>query len=62
MKPTLWQTILSVLSAFFGVQSEKTRQRDFESGYPWWIYAFIGIAIVALFVTSLLLIVQLVLR
>ena len=29
---TLWQTTTSVLSAMFGVQSQKTRERDFAKG------------------------------
>ncbi|MDP7591911.1 MAG: DUF2970 domain-containing protein [Litorilituus sp.] len=29
---TLWQVILSVVSAFFGVQNDKTRHRDFSQG------------------------------
>lgn len=32
--PSLWQTTLSVLSAFFGVQSSRNRERDFTRGNP----------------------------
>jgi hypothetical protein len=32
--PTLWQVFLSVLAAFFGVQSQKNYQRDFAKGSP----------------------------
>lgn len=31
-KPTILQTIKSVLAAFIGVQSDKNRQMDFEQG------------------------------
>lgn len=30
--PTMWQTAMSVLAAFFGVQSSKARERDFTRG------------------------------
>lgn len=30
--PTLWQTLTSVLAAFFGVQSSANRKRDFTYG------------------------------
>lgn len=30
--PTLWQTMVSVLAAFFGVQSSANRKRDFTYG------------------------------
>ena len=33
-KPTFWQVIISVLAAFFGVQSDKNRERDFKQGKP----------------------------
>jgi hypothetical protein len=32
--PTLWQTILSVLSAIFGVQKSSIAERDFTKGHP----------------------------
>ncbi len=56
-KPTLWQSILSVLAAMFGVQSAKTRERDFTHGNP---LVFIGLGIVAvvLFVFALYGVVQ----
>jgi len=31
---TVWQTLKSVLSAFFGVSSGERRQRDFADGNP----------------------------
>jgi hypothetical protein len=57
-KPSILQTLVSVLGAFFGVQSQKTRERDFESGHPWWIYVLLGIGLAVLFVGSLLLLVE----
>lgn len=30
--PTLWQSWMSVLAAFFGVQSSANRERDFSRG------------------------------
>lgn len=32
--PTWWQVVLSVASAFFGVQSSRVRRRDFTYGRP----------------------------
>ncbi len=59
--PSLIDTVLSVLASFFGVQSEKNRQRDFAAGKP---VVFIGVAIVltVLFVLSLIVVVKLMLR
>lgn len=31
----MWQVIRSVLAAFFGVQSERSRQQDFSRSSPW---------------------------
>lgn len=42
--PTLWQVLTSVLAAFFGVQSEAKRQRDFTHGKP---HQFIMLGILA---------------
>ncbi len=33
-RPTLLDTIKSVLASFFGVQSDKNRRRDFQQGNP----------------------------
>jgi len=30
--PSLWQSTLSVVASFFGVQSSKNRERDFKHG------------------------------
>ncbi len=51
-KPTIWQVILSVLGAMFGVQSQKVRERDFQQASPL-IYIVIGLIAVFLFVLLL---------
>ena len=53
-KPTFFQVFLSVLSAIFGVQSSKNRERDFKAGDPKQfiaVYIVIVIAIVLLMIT-----------
>ena len=35
----LRQTAVSVLAAFFGVQSARNRERDFSRGSPWAFFA-----------------------
>ena len=48
-KPTLLQVFGSVLSAIFGVQSSKNRERDFAKGHPKpsaIVYAIIVVSIV----------------
>jgi hypothetical protein len=59
--PGLWQVIQSVLAAFFGVQTEAARQRDFTRGRPMH-YIVIGLIATALFVLTIVLVVKLVLR
>ncbi len=56
---SLLQVAQSVLAAFFGVQSERNRQRDFErgSGRAFLIAGLIG---TVLFILGLLLVVKLV--
>jgi len=56
---SLWQVLLSVLAAAFGVQSGKNRQRDFSRGKPLHFVA-IGLLATALFVLLLYGTVQLV--
>ncbi|WP_409522461.1 DUF2970 domain-containing protein [Nitrincola sp. MINF-07-Sa-05] len=41
--------IKSVLAAFFGVQSEANRKRDFEAASPW-MFIVVGIVLAAVFV------------
>jgi len=59
--PSLWQVIQSVAAAFFGVQSERNRQRDFTRGKPSQ-FIIIGLLATALFVLIIVMIVKLVLR
>ncbi len=59
--PTLWQVIKSVAAAFFGVQTEQNRQRDFTRGKPVQ-FIIIGLLATALFVVVMMLVVRLVLH
>ncbi|HQU14780.1 MAG: hypothetical protein B7Z66_03885 [Chromatiales bacterium 21-64-14] len=58
---SLLQVLQSVLAAMFGVQSERNRKRDFNSGTPSQ-YIIIGLIVVALFVLTIFGVVELVLR
>lgn len=58
--PTFWQTVGSVLAAFFGVQSSRARQRDFTRGKPWH-YVVMGLVATVVFVLALVGLVRLVL-
>lgn len=53
----LFRYLLSVLQAFFGVQSSENRDRDFEEGNPV-IFFVIAIAITIVFMLSLFLFVN----
>ena len=53
----LFRYLLSVLQAFFGVQSSENRDRDFEQGNPV-IFFVIAIAITIVFMASLFLFVN----
>ena len=53
--------ILSVLSAFFGVQSEKNRERDFQHGRPIH-YILVGLIMTLLLILGVLIAVKLALR
>ncbi|MGM0526348.1 MAG: DUF2970 domain-containing protein [Pseudomonadota bacterium] len=59
-RPGIFATILSVIAAFFGVQSDNNRQRDFQHGNPL-IYIIVGVILAALMVFGLIAIVKLVL-
>lgn len=56
-KPTIMQTIKSVLAAFIGVQSDKNRQIDFEQG-SLMTYIVAGLIFTVLFVSALIFIVS----
>jgi hypothetical protein len=58
--PTLLQTVVSVLAAFFGVQSAKNRERDFRQGRAG-VFIGVGLALTVLFVLTVWLVVKLVL-
>jgi len=58
-KPTIWEVIMSVLAAMFGVQSTKSRERDFTHGNPL-VFITVGIIIAIFFVLLLYGIVHLV--
>lgn len=57
--PTLWQVFQSVLAAFFGVQSEANRERDFNRGNPGQ-FILVGLILTFIFVLVLWVIVKLV--
>lgn len=50
-KPNLWQSLASVGAAFFGVQSDRKRRRDFEHGKPHQ-FILLGVVATAAFVLS----------
>jgi hypothetical protein len=53
----LWQIFTSTLAAFFGVQSEVNRQKDFQAQSPL-PYIIMGIILAVLLVASLILLVN----
>ena len=55
--PGFWNIIGSVLAAMIGVQSDENRERDFQKGRIG-NYIFVGIIMVAIFVISLIAIVN----
>ena len=48
---SIWRNILSVLQAFFGVQSSENRARDFEQGNPV-VFFVIGLLVTIMFIAS----------
>mgnify|MGYP000651328175 CR=1 FL=1 len=54
---SLWQVVLSVLAAMFGVQSNKTRERDFTHGNPI-VFILVGLLLVACFIGTLVVVVK----
>lgn len=56
--PGLIEIILSVLAAFFGVQSERNRERDFQHGKPIH-YIVVGLVMTLLLILALLTLVKL---
>jgi Protein of unknown function (DUF2970) len=58
-KPSIIQTIMSILSAFMGVQSNKNRLRDFKQG-SLTTYIIAGLIFTVVFVSALVFVVSLV--
>lgn len=56
-QPGWLQVLLSVLSAFFGVQSERKREQDFVQGRPLH-YMLAGLVLAQLFVLGVILLVR----
>ncbi|MEL0016647.1 MAG: DUF2970 domain-containing protein [Rhodospirillales bacterium] len=48
---SIWRSLLSVLQAFFGVQSSENRHRDFEQGNPT-VFLILGLVVTVLFLVS----------
>ncbi|WHI47519.1 DUF2970 domain-containing protein [Microbulbifer sp. JMSA004] len=59
-KPNFGQVVVSTLAAAIGVQSDKNRERDFQSGSIM-TYVIAGVVFTAVFVIGLALIVKIVL-
>lgn len=59
-KPTLLDVVKSVLASFFGVQSDKNRQRDFQYGNPAQ-FIIVGIVLTVVFIIGMIMIVRLIL-
>ncbi|NKF52193.1 DUF2970 domain-containing protein [Shewanella sp. WXL01] len=57
---SFWQVLTSTLAAFFGVQTEQRRERDFSSQSPV-PFIVMGIILALCFVLGLILVVKLVL-
>lgn len=56
-KPTLFEVIKSVFSAFIGVQSDTNRQKDFTQG-SLKMYLIVGAAFTIAFIASLIFVVS----
>ncbi len=54
---SIWQVILSVLAAMFGVQKSKNQARDFEKG-NFWVFAIVAVGGILLFIGGILLVVH----
>jgi hypothetical protein len=59
--PGLLDVVRSVLASFFGVQSERNRERDFTRGKPQQ-YILVGLFMTLLFVLLMIGVVMLILR
>ena len=59
-KPTFIDVVKSVLASFFGVQSNKNRERDFQQGSPTQFIA-VGLVLTVLFIVTMIAIVKIIL-
>ena len=59
-KPTFGQAVVSTIWAFLGISKNARRERDFQHGDPK-VFIFVGILLTAIFVFTVVLVVQLVL-
>jgi hypothetical protein len=57
VKPTIIQTVKSILAAFIGVQSDKNRKLDFEQG-SLTTYIIAGVIFTIVFVSTLVFVVS----
>ncbi|WP_102794252.1 DUF2970 domain-containing protein [Bowmanella denitrificans] len=57
-QPSWTQVLKSVVASAFGVQSAKNRQQDFESSPSVLPYLIVGVMFVAIFVVSLAMLVN----
>lgn len=58
--PSLLDVVKSVLASFFGVQSDKNRERDFQQGNPAQ-FILVGLVLTVLFIVGMIFIVKLIL-
>ncbi len=58
---TTWEVMVSILAGFFGVQKEKTRNRDFTRGKPSQ-FIIVGVVLTAVWYLAIYLIVKIVLH
>lgn len=59
-KPSIVDTIKSVLASFIGIQSEKNRRRDFQHGNPAQ-FILVGLVLTILFIVIMIVIVKIIL-
>ena len=59
--PSFWQIVFSTLAAFFGVQSNKNRERDFKYGNIY-VYIVSGLIFTIIFIFTVVSVVKLVLH
>lgn len=60
-KPSIFSVIFSVLAAFFGVQSNKNRERDFKHG-NFKTFVIVGLIATIVFIGTIILAVNLMLK